>query len=87
MALPVPAPLPLQALSEALDGLLHGFSGEPDYYFGPRQFDELVLPALRGTLPGGGGGARPLGQMVSVAGEMLLHVDCEVRPGKKEAVA
>ena len=59
---------------------MHGFAGEPDYFFGPRQFDELVLPALRGTLPGGGGG-RPLGQMTSVAGEMLLHVDCEVSHG------
>ncbi|GAB4822949.1 hypothetical protein N2152v2_009995 [Parachlorella kessleri] len=66
-----------EALDEALEGLQEGFPGELDYYFGPSQFDELVLPALRGALPGGSAGGRPVGRMASFASDMLLHVDCE----------
>ena len=58
-----------------------------DYYFGPRQFGDIVLPTLKGVHPGAGGQRRPLGMLASVAGDFVLHVDCEVRPGKKEAMA
>lgn len=61
-------------LSDPLDAILNDFPGEPDYYFGPRQFDELVLPALKGTAPNP---HRHYGQQLSVVGDFVVHINCE----------
>ncbi|GAB4822950.1 hypothetical protein N2152v2_009996 [Parachlorella kessleri] len=65
------------ALSEALNSLLNTFPGPADYYFGPVQFDEVVLPTLRGVHLSNCGPRRPLAQLASIAGDFVLHADCE----------
>jgi len=54
-------------LERCLTALQCEFEGPPDYYFGPRQYEEFLLPALKGV---GRGFARGL---------YIAHQACVVR--------
>ncbi|KAI7844676.1 hypothetical protein COHA_001765 [Chlorella ohadii] len=64
----------LEAVSGAVDGILYGLQGEPDYYFGARQYAEFVLPALQAA---GTARAFPAGEQIAFVGDFVVHTHCE----------
>ncbi|KAL4440008.1 hypothetical protein ABPG75_003009 [Micractinium tetrahymenae] len=65
----------LEELSDAVDALLHGFTGNADYYMNARQWDELIYPALCAISPATRSG--PLGQQLSLVGDFVIHCHCQ----------
>ncbi|GAB4813050.1 hypothetical protein N2152v2_000096 [Parachlorella kessleri] len=66
----------LDVLSDAVDVLRDAFFGGPDYYFSARQFEELILPALKAV----GYGRRPLEAQLILVGDFVIHVYADVLP-------
>lgn len=73
----------IEAVSLALDTILHTYPGDADYYFNAAQFEELVLPALLAVGTGVGvnprGGPQLIAQM-AVVGDFVHHSHCEALP-------